>query len=102
MIRLPVWSTYLEIINDSRIVREFVLKTDIGTAPTGRGVRRNCPKTKSDRVELAAIAGGRLLRDQRENFLAAKENYLDLISRAESASGNFDGRRTRRPSSPSQ
>ena len=29
MIRLPVWSTYLEIINDSRIVREFVLKNDI-------------------------------------------------------------------------
>ena len=30
MIRLPVWSTYIEIINDSRIVREFVLKNDFG------------------------------------------------------------------------
>jgi len=62
MIRLPVWSTYIEIINDSRIVREFVLKNDVGRINRPRRAiklsKEKCGCTSS------AIAGGCLVRDE--------------------------------------
>jgi tetratricopeptide (TPR) repeat protein len=85
MIRLPVWSTYLEIINDSRIVREFVLNTDGGP---GNRPRRAAKMSKAEerRLVLQQVLGTAYMANNSENFLAAKENYLAVISRAESAS----------------
>ena len=39
VIRLPVWSTYLEVLNNSTFVRNFVLRND-NERLTGRRSRR--------------------------------------------------------------
>src|SRR5262249_51573909 len=36
MIRLPVWSAYLEVLNQSRFVREFILQNDLQRIRTPR------------------------------------------------------------------
>ncbi len=67
MIRMPVWSAYLEILNKYAFVREFILKNDfdrINVAPTRPRRRR----TKCSRLfEI-------------DPFLAMKENYLQTIA----------------------
>jgi hypothetical protein len=84
MVRLPVWSTYLEILNDSRIVREFVLRTDIGPSRRqGRSIRMS--KEEQRMRGLQQMLTGALISTNSRNYLAAKEEYLNLIARAESA-----------------
>jgi tetratricopeptide (TPR) repeat protein len=84
MIRLPVWSTYLEIVNDSRIVREFVLNTDSSSSNRPRRAAR-LSKEDERRLAFQQMLSTALLANNSENFLAAKENYLTLIARAEAA-----------------
>ena len=85
MIRLPVWSTYLEIVNESRIVREFVLKTDGGQANRPRRAVI-LSKDEERRLAFQQMLATAFMANTTENFLAAKENYLTLIARAEDAS----------------
>ena len=87
MIRLPVWSTYLEIINESKLVREFVLRTDSGQPSRPRRplrLSRNQERTR-DLQQMLATA---FVSNGSGNFLAAKEAYLGLIARAESIDGS--------------
>ena len=87
MIRLPVWSTYLELLNDSSIVREFVLKND----NRNTSVRpRYWQRTK----EESALLGLHInletgLRNARmERFLETKEAYLMIIAQLESTAAS--------------
>ena len=84
MIRLPVWSTYVEIINDSRIVREFVLKNDLG----GPNRPRRAIKLSKEEVrarELQILLGDAAAATGAKNYSEAKEAYLEVISRMQSA-----------------
>jgi tetratricopeptide (TPR) repeat protein len=84
MIRLPVWSTYVEIINDSRIVREFVLKNDVGRI--NRPPRRTrLTKAEVRMHELQQLLGDASFATSARGFLEAKDAYLEVISRAESS-----------------
>ena len=87
MIRLPVWSTYLEIINDSRIVREFVLKNDVGR--TNRSPRlANLTKDQLRMRELQQLLGEASFATSSKGFLEARDTYLEVISRAERSDKN--------------
>jgi tetratricopeptide (TPR) repeat protein len=84
MIRLPVWSTYLEIINESKFVREFVLKTDPGGANRPRrGTRLS--KAEEARRGLQQMLSAAFVSNNTGDFVAAKEAYLSLLSQGESA-----------------
>jgi tetratricopeptide (TPR) repeat protein len=85
MIRLPIWSTYLEVLNESRIFREFVLKDDIKrikSAPRSRRASREEMEVRNLHILLGAGFGAA----RSTNYLEAKESYLRVIARAESAS----------------
>jgi tetratricopeptide (TPR) repeat protein len=84
MIRLPVWSTYLEILNDSRIIREFVLKNDLRRI---NGPPRVRPATKAEQQvrDLHMLLGAGFIAMNSTRYLEAKEAYLRIIARAESA-----------------
>jgi tetratricopeptide (TPR) repeat protein len=88
IIRLPVWSTYVEIINDSRLVREFVLKTDIGRTNRPRRGGGRMSKEVQRMIELQRLLAMALAATNNEDFLEAKETYLELISRAEPSTEN--------------
>jgi tetratricopeptide (TPR) repeat protein len=83
MIRLPVWATYLEILNNSPLVRQYVLKSDT----TSRRPRRASPLTPDERRmrELQNLITMALEANQREQFLAAKDAYSRAIALAEAA-----------------
>lgn len=83
MIRLPVWSTYLEIINESKIVRDFVLRTDDNQASRPRRPMR-LSKSQERTRDLQQQFAAAFVSTSSGNFLAAREAYKGLISRAES------------------
>jgi tetratricopeptide (TPR) repeat protein len=85
-VRLPVWSAYIEVLNRSRLVREFVLQNDTAhyrghRAPAGSAlnVRRA--------LELEETLNGALRHGAENQFLEAKNDYQRIISAAE-AMGN--------------
>ncbi len=87
MIRLPVWSTYVEIINDSRIVREFVLKNDLGRVNRpGRSIKLS--KEEMRMRDVQRLLGDAYAATSAHEFLEAKEAYLEVISRAEFSADN--------------
>jgi tetratricopeptide (TPR) repeat protein len=88
IIRLPVWSTYVEIINDSRIVREFVLKNDFGRTNRPRRVGNRLSKEAQRMMDLQRLLAAALAATNTEDFLEAKETYLEIISRAEPSADN--------------
>jgi tetratricopeptide (TPR) repeat protein len=88
IIRLPVWSTYVEIINDSRIVREFVLKNDFGRTNRPRRGGNRLSKEAQRMMEFQRLLAAALAATNTEDFLEAKETYLEIISRAEPSAEN--------------
>jgi hypothetical protein len=85
-VRLPVWSAYIEVLNRSRLVREFVLKNDAAhnrahRAPTGdsANVRRA--------MEFEESLSGALRHGAENQFLEAKNDYQRIITAVE-AMGN--------------
>jgi hypothetical protein len=69
MIRLPVWSAYIELLNKSAFVRDFVLKHDFD-------------RTRSRRRQLMD-PGAFTPPDQFDVFIATKEHYLRSIANYE-------------------
>jgi Tetratricopeptide repeat len=83
MIRLPVWSTYLEILNNSTIVREFVLRNDIKPIRGPQNFVRNTKEEERLReIRVMLMEAHQAARTDR--FLTAKETYIGLISSADS------------------
>jgi tetratricopeptide (TPR) repeat protein len=88
IIRLPVWSTYVEIINDSRIVREFILKNDFGRTNRPRRGGSRLYKEAQRMMEFQRSLVAALAATNTEDFLEAKETYLEIIARAEPSAEN--------------
>jgi tetratricopeptide (TPR) repeat protein len=66
MIRMPVWSAYLEVLNKYAFVREFILKNDFDRIR----VRRHAPNGTDEMRGLL----------EADPFLAMKSNYLRTIA----------------------
>jgi tetratricopeptide (TPR) repeat protein len=66
MIRMPVWSAYLEVLNKYPLVREFILKNDFDRVRS----RRHASKATDEMRSLL----------QADPFLAMKSNYLRTIA----------------------
>jgi len=83
MIRLPVWSTYLELLNNSTIVREFVLRNDIKRI---RGPRNSVRLTKEEeqRRDILVMLSAAHQAARMDQFPTAKETYIKLITLVES------------------
>ncbi len=82
MIRLPVWSTYLEIINGSTLVREFVLKNDVrrmNGAPRQRMATADEKKMRDLQMLLGAGYGATMSM----RYADAKQSYLRIIDRVQ-------------------
>jgi hypothetical protein len=85
MIRLPVWSTYLELLNESTLVREFVLKNDVKRINPRVGSMQNLGvEPLMINYRMALESGARALRAER--FLEAKDAFVSVISRVGSRS----------------
>ena len=66
MIRVPVWSAYLEVLNKYAFIREFILKNDFDRI----NARRRAMKQTNEMAQLFQV----------DPFLATKENYLRTIA----------------------
>ncbi len=85
MMRLPLWSTYLEILDNSTVFREFVLGDD-----SSSGQPRNFVKLSKDEMELASTQMKLRMANRDLNFdrfAAARANYVHVIASADSLSG---------------
>jgi len=83
MIRLPVWSTYLEVLDNSTIFREFVLRNDTQRNRRPRNfVRRTNEEMRLGTTEMMlSMAHTEMLDGQ---FGQAQANYTQVISSADS------------------
>ncbi|MGO9466270.1 MAG: tetratricopeptide repeat protein [Isosphaeraceae bacterium] len=86
VIRGSVWSAYLEILNQSSLVREFVLRNDVNRGRVRRSRPRSLEEIEQERqardMQAMLGAGGQAWQEGR--FAKAKESYLQLISLVES------------------
>jgi tetratricopeptide (TPR) repeat protein len=78
MIRLPVWATYVEILNNSPIVRQYVLQTDDRPRRPRRSPRLT-PEEQRMR-ELQNVMAKAYEANQRQQFLVAKDAYTRAIA----------------------
>ena len=79
MIRLPVWSTYLEVLNNSTFVREFVLRNDTKRIRSARNYVHYSKEDEhllSNRIML--MSAHQAARDNR--FATAIEAYIRVSS----------------------
>jgi hypothetical protein len=78
MVRIPVWSAYVEVLNRSRIVREYILQNDLDR------IRSDRPREiqLADQPEWIGLnilldSGARAWSEER--YVAAKQNYEKLL-----------------------
>jgi tetratricopeptide (TPR) repeat protein len=84
-IRLPVWSVYLEILNRSRLVREFVLQNDVRRHVPYHTTLVETPVSRGDREFERSLVGA-LRHGAANQYAEAKDDYLRIISQTESMS----------------
>jgi tetratricopeptide (TPR) repeat protein len=83
MIRLPVWSTYLELLNNSPLVREFVLRNDIKRTRATRNIIQ-LSKEEQQQRDIQAMVSAAHSAARMDQFQTAKEHYTGLITLVES------------------
>jgi tetratricopeptide (TPR) repeat protein len=66
MIRLPIWSAYVEALNKYAFVRDFIIKNDMDRVTSRRRILKD--------------AGGFTTAPQIDPFVGARDNYLRLIA----------------------
>ncbi len=86
VIRGSVWSAYLEILNQSSIVREFVLRNDVDRVRSRRSRPRTSAEIEQERQarEMQAMLGAASQAWEEGRFATAKDSYLQLVSLVES------------------
>jgi tetratricopeptide (TPR) repeat protein len=82
MIRLPVWSAYLEVLNQSAFVREFILKSDIRRIRSTRRIGTFAVESQQ-MANLQALLATALQAWGTGRFGEAKAHYLRLASLVE-------------------
>ncbi len=82
-VRQPVWSTYLAVLNQSNLLREFVLKNDVKTSSPHRSgfFASSGPRPGGD-FEMLLSSAYRLAASNQVS--EAKKVYLRMITMAES------------------
>jgi tetratricopeptide (TPR) repeat protein len=86
-IRLPVWSAYLEVLNKSTIVREFILRND---SKQFKGSRRPAMSATDAQPwrDIEALGNGAIGAFKVEHFHEAHDSYIRLVSLVESVPEN--------------
>jgi tetratricopeptide (TPR) repeat protein len=85
-VRFPVWSAYIEVLNRSRLVREFVLENDTARYRAHHAPRGNSASVRRA-LEFEEKLSGALRHGAENQFLEAKNDYQRIITAAE-AMGN--------------
>ena len=82
-VRQPVWSTYLAVLNQSNLLREFVLKNDVKTSSSNRSGLFASPGSRPEGdFEMLLSSAYRLAASNQVS--EAKKVYLRIITMAES------------------
>lgn len=82
-IRQPVWSTYLTVLNQSNLFREFVLRNDERTPSSRRSGFLTLPSSPADADPSFSLSYAVQLAAS-NRILEAKQTYLRIISKTES------------------
>jgi tetratricopeptide (TPR) repeat protein len=82
-VRQPVWSAYLTILNQSNLIREFVLKNDVKPASSRHSGLLAYPSPPAD-GDLALSLSYALRLAASNRLPEAKQTYLRIISKVES------------------
>jgi tetratricopeptide (TPR) repeat protein len=91
MVRLPVWSTYIEVLNNSTIFREFIIQNDMNRI-RGTGPPRRYARTDERFMRTRAMMTTALQATVLGQFALAKENYNGVIAIAEGAPSTASSR----------
>jgi len=88
VIRGSVWSAYLEVLNQSTIVREFVLRSDLNRVHTRRSRPRSTLEIEQDRQisEMQALLAAASQAWEDGRIASAKDSYLELVKRIDATS----------------
>jgi tetratricopeptide (TPR) repeat protein len=81
-VRLPFWSAYLEVLNRSKLVRQFILENDNRHHISYRDMIVNSPASRLA-AELDALLSSALRHTASGQYVEAKEDYLRIIARLE-------------------
>jgi tetratricopeptide (TPR) repeat protein len=83
MVRLPVWSTYLELLDNSPILREFILRNDFDRLSRPHNTVQLSKEEKRllDMRIMLMVASDAIGMNR---FKAAEETYLQMITQADS------------------
>jgi tetratricopeptide (TPR) repeat protein len=83
VIRLPVWSTYLELLNNSKLVRNFVLENDTDRSNWRRiHARGHVPLTESEKRinDYRVLISASDQDAQRGRYAEARDRYKKIIA----------------------
>src|SRR5262249_13887777 len=84
MIRMPFWSAYLEVLNQSPFVREYILRNDLKRMHSSRRVGGALPGMQ-ETAELNRLTNSGLDAWRRNRFEEARDEYLQAIALADAA-----------------
>ncbi len=87
VIRLPVWSTYLEVLNSSTFVRNFVLKNDIerlGSRSFSPPLGREPTAEEKRLAEISQMIGAAAGAAGSGRFAEARDRYREAIELVDS------------------
>ena len=87
-VRLPFWSAYLELLNRSRLVREFILENDSRHHVSYRSLLADTPAGRRA-LELEMLISSAARDASSGRYAEAKEAYLQAIGRLQSRDDDF-------------
>ena len=82
VVRQPLWSAYVTVLNQSNLFREFVLKNDSRAAPRRPAVNLAYPSPPADGDNPVSLPYAMQLAATKR-FQEAKKTYLQIISQAQ-------------------
>ena len=92
MVRMPAWTAYLELLNQSRMVREFILRDDLHRI---RSPRRSAPRnseTQQQILDIETLFRSAAQAWNSEKYAAAADDYRRLAVILDSIPRHLDDR----------
>jgi tetratricopeptide (TPR) repeat protein len=83
MLRIPLWSAYLEVLNQSTLVREFVLQNDFQRIHGPRAAPRGFPGGQKW-MQMQGFTNSGMEAWNARQYEAARDSYLQAIALADS------------------
>jgi tetratricopeptide (TPR) repeat protein len=83
MIRMPAWSTYLELLNNSTLVRNFVLRSEFTQLERPRGLYNKTELTDDEKWvrKTQDLLRAAAAETNENEFRSARESYLNIVAR---------------------